>query len=168
MSVQLLDVRDAAACYAVQAAEQDVPPGYKHTEVGVIPEDWNVKLPGELATFRTGPFGSALHKSDYIVDGIPIINPMHIAEYLQLVLASEKVISEIESASVGSTMVNLNQEVLRKLKIPTPPNKEQLVIATLLSDMDAEIAALKARRDKTRAIKQGMMQELLTGRTRLI
>ena len=41
-------------------------------------------------------------------------------------------------------------------------------IATLLSDMDAELAALEARRDKTRALKQGMMQELLTGPIRLV
>ncbi|HUP93235.1 MAG TPA: hypothetical protein VM074_13385 [Solimonas sp.] len=46
--------------------------------------------------------------------------------------------------------------------------KEQVAIAALLSDMDAELMALKARRDKTRALKQGMMQELLTGRIRLV
>lgn len=46
--------------------------------------------------------------------------------------------------------------------------EEQTAIATILSDMDAEIAALEARRDKTRDIKQGMMQELLTGRIRLV
>jgi type I restriction enzyme S subunit len=47
---------------------------------------------------------------------------------------------------------------------------EQLVatIATVLSDMDAEIAALERRRDKTKQIKQGMMQELLTGRVWLV
>jgi type I restriction enzyme S subunit len=45
---------------------------------------------------------------------------------------------------------------------------EQQAIATILSDMDAEIDALQARRAKTQAIKQGMMQELLTGRTRLV
>jgi type I restriction enzyme S subunit len=45
---------------------------------------------------------------------------------------------------------------------------EQTAIAAVLSDMDAEIAALEARRDKTRALKQGMMQELLTGKTRLL
>ena len=44
---------------------------------------------------------------------------------------------------------------------------EQTAIAAVLSDMDAELAALEARRDKTRALKQAMMQELLTGRTRL-
>ena len=41
-------------------------------------------------------------------------------------------------------------------------------IAAILSDMDAELAALEARRDKTRALKQAMMQELITGRTRLV
>jgi type I restriction enzyme S subunit len=45
---------------------------------------------------------------------------------------------------------------------------EQSAIAAVLADMDAEIAALEGRRDKTHALKQGMMQELLTGRTRLL
>lgn len=56
----------------------ELKPGYKQTEVGVIPEDWDVKRLGECATFRTGPFGSALHKSDYITGGVPLVNPMHI------------------------------------------------------------------------------------------
>ncbi|MNF88080.1 hypothetical protein D3C84_705660 [compost metagenome] len=48
-----------------------------------------------------------------------------------------------------------------------PSRNEQAAIATILSDMDAELAALEARRDKARQLKQGMMQELLTGRIRL-
>jgi type I restriction enzyme S subunit len=51
---------------------------------------------------------------------------------------------------------------------PVPSVEEQTAIATVLSDMDAEIEALEARREKTRRVKQGMMQELLTGRTRLV
>jgi type I restriction enzyme S subunit len=47
-------------------------------------------------------------------------------------------------------------------------SSEQTDIAAILSDMDAEIEALEARLEKTRAIKQGMMQELLTGRIRLV
>ena len=46
--------------------------------------------------------------------------------------------------------------------------EEQRAIAAILSDMDAEIAALEHRRDKTIAIKQGMMQQLLTGKVRLL
>lgn len=49
-----------------------------------------------------------------------------------------------------------------------PPLPEQTAIAAVLSDMDAEIAALEARRDKTRLLEQGMMEELLTGKTRLV
>jgi type I restriction enzyme S subunit len=54
------------------------------------------------------------------------------------------------------------------IPIPVPSLPEQKVIAQILSDMDAEIAALEQKRDKYKAIKQGMMQELLTGKTRLI
>jgi type I restriction enzyme S subunit len=53
------------------------------------------------------------------------------------------------------------------IKIPEDVT-EQAAIASVLSDMDAEITGLEARRDKTRNIKQAMMQELLTGKTRLI
>ena len=52
--------------------------------------------------------------------------------------------------------------------IPTPKPTEQTAIAEVLSDMDMELAALTQRRDKTRDLKQGMMQELLTGRIRLV
>jgi len=54
------------------------------------------------------------------------------------------------------------------IEIPTPEPDEQIAIAEALSDMDAEIAALEQRLVKTRVLKQGMMQELLTGKTRLI
>ncbi|MFP2898593.1 restriction endonuclease subunit S [Corallococcus sp. 4LFB] len=59
-------------------------------------------------------------------------------------------------------------EALFKLQIGLPDQREQSAIAAVVSDMDAEIAALEQRREKTRLLKQGMMQELLTGRTRLV
>ena len=52
--------------------------------------------------------------------------------------------------------------------MPVPPLPEQTAIAQILTDMDAELTALEQRREKTRALKQAMMQELLTGRTRLV
>ena len=65
-------------------------------------------------------------------------------------------------------MASLNTKILKDLAVPLPAIEEQTAIATVLSDMDTELAALEARRDKTRALKQGMMQELLTGRIRLV
>lgn len=62
----------------------------------------------------------------------------------------------------------LNKASLQLVEVAIPTMEEQTAIANILSDMDAELAALEARRDKARHIKQGMMQELLTGRTRLI
>ena len=209
--------------------------GYKLTEVGVIPEDWGSRKLGELATFRTGPFGSALHKSDYTSNGIPIVNPMHIVEgeivptqsmtitetaavalsefrlkagevvigrrgdmgrcavvrseqvgwlcgtgsmivrpstgvdarFLQRVLSSPKVVSAIEDTSVGSTMINLNQSTLSGLAIQAPPIQEQRAIATALSDVDALLAKLDQLIAKKRDLKQAAMQQLLTGQTRL-
>jgi type I restriction enzyme S subunit len=74
----------------------------------------------------------------------------------------------VRMISMRSGQPGINGNEFAKLPIPLPSLLEQTAIATILSDMDAEIAALKARRDKTRALKQGMMQELLTGRIRLV
>lgn len=62
----------------------------------------------------------------------------------------------------------LNKESLNLVEVRLPLLTEQSAIAAVLSDMDAELTALESRRDKTRALKQAMMQELLTGRTRLV
>jgi type I restriction enzyme S subunit len=62
----------------------------------------------------------------------------------------------------------LNKDSLRSVMVIVPPLKEQQAIATVLSDIDAELEALEQRREKTRELKQAMMQELLTGRTRLV
>lgn len=62
----------------------------------------------------------------------------------------------------------LNKESLRAVEVRLQLPLGQTAIAASLSDMDAELSALVARSDKTRALKQGMMQELLTGRKRLV
>ncbi len=66
------------------------------------------------------------------------------------------------------TQIYINTDDVIELKIPVPYAAEQQAIATFLSDMDTEITALETRRDKTRDLKQGMMQELLTGKIRLL
>lgn len=75
----------------------------------------------------------------------------------------------LERFATGSGVPTLNRNDVHAFEIAIPSTiAEQTAIAAVLSDMDAELAALLARRDKTHALKQGMMQELLTGRTRLV
>jgi type I restriction enzyme S subunit len=233
-----MEVREASANYSglSELPDEAVPFGYRQTEVGVIPRDWNLARLGDYATFRTGPFGSALHKADYVEDGVPVINPMQIdngriiptasmavteaaarklgdfrlaageviigrrgemgrcavvpkeqagwlcgtgsmivrakpslvAGFIQRVLSSPPIISAIENASVGSTMINLNQGTLANLRLALPPVKEeQEAIAEALSDADALIESLEQLIAKKRQIKQGVMQTLLSGKRRL-
>ena len=69
----------------------------------------------------------------------------------------------------GGTRAKLNKAEMNKIEVQLPLNtSEQQAVASVLSDIDAEIATLEQRRDKTHAIKQGMMQQLLTGRVRLV
>ena len=75
---------------------------------------------------------------------------------------------EAASTAYGTHMPRADWSVVKKHELALPGLEEQIAIATVLSDMDAEIETLEARREKTRKIKQGMMQELLTGRTRLV
>lgn len=70
--------------------------------------------------------------------------------------------------ATGISVYGVSKNNVRSIEVQLPKANEQTAIAAVLSDMDAEIAALEARRDKTHALKQGMMQELLTGGIRLI
>jgi type I restriction enzyme S subunit len=70
---------------------------------------------------------------------------------------------------IGSSIPYIKMENLVEFRFSSSVDPaEQTAIAGVLSDMDAELAALEERREKTRALKQGMMQELLTGRIRLV
>ena len=76
--------------------------------------------------------------------------------------------SVVKTLGQHGTQSNLNKGMVQEFRLNLPSVAEQNAIATVLSDMDAELSALEARRDKTRNLKQAMMQELLTGRTRLV
>lgn len=79
------------------------------------------------------------------------------------------VVSQKARMGQGDAVVHISASNLAKLEVRIPTTvEEQTAIAEVLSDMDAELAALEARRAKTALLKQGMMQELLTGRTRLV
>lgn len=74
----------------------------------------------------------------------------------------------VASTAYGTHMPRSDWNVVKNYEVIFPKLDEQTAIATVLSDMDANINALEQRLDKTRELKQGMMQELLTGRIRLI
>jgi len=74
----------------------------------------------------------------------------------------------VRNEAVGQTMACLNTRILNGMPVTLPCVSEQEAIARALFDIDAEIVALEQRRNKTRDLKQAMMQELLTGRTRLV
>jgi type I restriction enzyme S subunit len=83
-------------------------------------------------------------------------------------LFAASVNQQIDTLLTGSNYPSMNSRDVRALKIPVPPLPEQIAISAVLTDMDAELAVLGQRQAKTSALKQGMMQELLTGKTRLV
>jgi type I restriction enzyme S subunit len=97
---------------------------------------------------------------------LAIIPPEDSPTYLYFKLTSLK--DWLISTYTQGGQPNLSGDIVKYVEFPLPSVLEQTAIATILSDMDAELAALEQRRNKTRALKQAMMQELLTGRTRLV
>lgn len=211
--------------------------GYKMTEVGVIPEDWEVKELGDITKdMSDGPFGSNLKSCHYTNNkevriiqlsnigtdgwsdnnrkyttykhldtirrcevksgnlviakmmpaGRAIICPSTDAAY---VLSSDAVrvnllecvnndyafyctksgyyLSQIAENTQGSTRARTSIKKLRNILFCMPDVKEQVAIATALSDVDSLISALTKKIEKKKAIKQGLMQQLLTGKKRL-
>ncbi len=88
--------------------------------------------------------------------------------YLALLFSTSNWFKSISDRSGGTTHKRIARGALGKISITLPPLPEQQAIAAILSDMDAKITTLESRRNKTKLLKQGMMQELLTGRIRLI
>jgi type I restriction enzyme, S subunit len=218
---------------------------YKQTEAGVIPEDWEVRLLGDLFNFSGGfsasrdqlsskghcylHYGDIHKSSESFVDvqaeyqdipkldiplrrvspasllndgdvvfvdaseddegtskhvvvinkeGTAYISGLHtiVAKsttdalehaYRRYCFQTRDIKRQFYFYSVGTKVSGISKTNIAKIFLPVPSLLEQTAIAAVLSDMDAEIAALEARRDKTRLLKQGMMQELLTGRVRL-
>jgi type I restriction enzyme S subunit len=70
--------------------------------------------------------------------------------------------------AVGTKVSGISKKNIAKVTIPFPAVSEQTEISSILSDMDQELAIIESRREKARSLKQAMMQELLTGRIRLV
>jgi type I restriction enzyme S subunit len=87
--------------------------------------------------------------------------------FLNQIFSTSYWLSSVSDRSGGTTHKRISRGALGRLSISLPSVAEQSAIAVVLCEMDSELASLEARRDKTRALKQAMMQELLTGRIRL-
>lgn len=213
----------------------EIKKGYKQTELGVIPEDWDVKEINIDIDLLTGyPFPSNQYSSNGIkllrgsnikrgvtdwseeitqywekitpelrfyilsvgdiviaMDGslvgrsfarlsrkdLPALLLQRVARirsskidmgFLKEFICSEYFSKYCDSVKTSSAIPHISPIDIRNFKIPLPPTKtEQTAIATILSDMDTEIEALEQTRNKYTMIKQGMMQQLLTGRIRI-
>ncbi|GHW84085.1 restriction endonuclease subunit S [Vibrio cholerae] len=197
--------------------------GYKKSELGDIPEDWDVIALGAASTFING---RAYALDEWEKHGTPVIRLQNLTGrgeqyyYSNLQLPEKqycnfgdllfmwsatfgpviwrgtkaiyhyhiwKIVCESgysksylfyllsdmteklkRGSSSGGTMLHVTKEKMETTEAIFPPLEEQVAIASILSDMDSDIQALEQRLSKTRQIKQGMMQELLTGKTRLV
>ena len=88
--------------------------------------------------------------------------------YLGYLLNHSTVATQKARMAQGDAVVHISAANLAQVQISLPPIGEQTAIADVLADMDAEIVVLERRCDKTRVVKQGMMEQLLTGRVRLV
>jgi type I restriction enzyme S subunit len=105
----------------------------------------------------------------YAGGDIVILRPNNVdSTFMGYFLNAPIVAAQKASRGQGDAVVHISASALASIRVSVPPVEEQTAIATVLSDMDAELAALEARRAKTQALKQAMMQALLTGRIRLV
>ncbi len=219
---QLLTGRTRLSQFAFKESalrEDGMPKGTKPSELGEIPEDWDIIALDDVAKINMGqsPSSSNYNSSGF---GLPLVQGnadisgretiirnytsqiTKKAEKGDLLLSVRAPVGEVAKAtfdccigrgvcairysneylyhwlvsfetewekfSKGSTFDSINSDELKAIEVLLPSEEEQTAIATILSGMDEEIQALEQRLGKTRQIKQGMMQELLTGKTRLI
>ncbi|MFQ1913226.1 restriction endonuclease subunit S [Aeromonas veronii] len=220
---QLLTGRTRLPQFALRP--DGTPKGYKSSELGQIPEDWesvdfgNIAKPsasrinpkmsgggdvcielehlssgtgtllGETTTNRTSSLKSIFEPGDvlfgklraylkkYILadfNGVcstevwvlkPDVN-LATSEYIYSIVQSERFINAASEA-YGTHMPRADWSVVKYFPVMLPSTVEQTAIATILSDMDSELTALQQKLAKARSLKQGMMQQLLTGRIRL-
>ena len=140
-------------------------------------QDLNIQLKeNDVLITKDGTIGkvgyvSVLNKPATLNSGVFVIRPKNNSfepRYLFYVLTSRLFDDFINRITAGSTITHLYQKDFVDFRFLAPNIEEQATIAPILSDMDEEIQVLEQRLNKTRQIKQSMMQELLTGKTRLI
>ncbi len=189
--------------------------GYKQSELGEVPEDWEIDKIGNVVSITTGdkntqdkvtdglyPFfvrsqqvekinsfsfdgeavltagdgvgtGKIFHYINGKFDFHQRVYLMHnffekLDGYYFYIFFSNHFYERIMSMTAKSSVDSVRREMIADMPIILPTKQEQTAIAKILSDMDSEIQALEKCLVKTGQIKQGMMQELLMGKTRLL
>jgi type I restriction enzyme S subunit len=225
-------------CHSERSAKREVEEssGYKMTELGLIPSDWEVKKLKEIGVFSKGAgifrdesnsgnipavrYGEIYTKhNDYIKEfyshisqdvaeksvkmqrgdllfsasgetkedigktiafvddfdayaggDIIIFTPTETIDsiYMGYLLNFPSIAKQKAMKAQGDAVVHITTDSLKKLIICLPSYQEQTAIANVLSDMDTEISALETKLAKCRTLKTGMMQQLLTGKIRLV
>jgi type I restriction enzyme S subunit len=170
---RLGDVASVSKGTQLHSSETDEGGKFAHLNGGITPSSYTHKSNTNGNTiaiseggnscgfvqFMTAPYWCGGHCYSVIPNGVD-------NHFLYHALKGQQ--SAIMGLRVGSGLPNVQKTGLLDFKIELPAtHPEQTAIAEVLTEMDAELAALEQRREKTRALKQGMMQELLTGRTRL-
>ncbi len=139
-------------------------------------QDTNIQLrENDVLITKDGTVGkvgyvSALEKPATLNSGVFVIRPKNnsfVPRYLFYVLTSRLFNDFMNQITAGSTITHLYQKDFVNFEFSAPNIEEQTAIATILSDMDNELQALTQKLEKARALKQGMMQQLLTGKIRL-
>lgn len=139
-------------------------------------QDKNIQLQvGDVLLSKDGTIGKVayvdhLPRPATLNSGVFVIRPKNKkvdSLYLFYILKSNIFINYLNKLQAGSTISHLYQKDFVGFKFLLPSIKEQMSIATILTDMDTELSALEQQLVKARNLKQGMMQELLTGRIRL-
>jgi len=154
-------VEDGAYPFFVRSADVERINSYSHTcEAILVPGEGNI---GSIFHYINGRFD--VHQRVY---AITQFSPDAYGRYVYLYMVMNFGAHAMEN-SVKATVDSLRLPTFENFDVILPPTiGEQIAIAAILSDMDAEIEKLTAKLTKAREIKQAMMQELLTGRIRLI
>ena len=152
--------------------------GCHYVEKARFDQDKNIQIQNDdILITKDGSLGkvayvSGLSKPATLNSGVFIIRPIQNAydtRFVYYVLSSFVFKDFLEQLSAGSTIIHLYQKDMNKFDFYIPDDiKEQKAIADILFDMDAEITALEQKIAKCQRLKQGMMQQLLTGKIRLV
>jgi type I restriction enzyme S subunit len=130
---------------------------------------------GDILLTRIGELGATklldwdVNASVYVSLALLKVRSNVDPRYLYFYTKTKLFIEDLEARSlINASPKKINMGAIASIPVPLPTLPEQRAIASLFYDMDAEIVTLEHLRDKTKAIKQGMKQQLLTGRTRLV